>query len=640
VIKSVISDGNGESGKLIKIGPGVLTLTNDKNTYTGKTTIGGGTLSISSDGNLGSAPGAATPGHLVIDNATLKITRSDLLTNEFTIHQNRGIALGPKGATVDVQEKWLVVYAGVVADVVVDNVSEAGSLTKIGGGVLMLNGTYTYTGTTYVRAGTLLINGKYSNPKDPGDFEVGPESSSGTGQAVFATLGGVGTINGFVHVRAGGAINPGSTQTTWVDSTLKTAPAKDKDGKVTEEFEFAPGMLTTGRITFDVGSTFVCDFNGPDQGGKQENKDALTVWKGSSPHSSMLDPHLPPIAPTDYDQLRFTGALTLSSPHFEPVPHFDPKPWEKQFTFLFPEGGGASIVDGSRLLENSISISDYVYVFRVKGGAISFESNNFAPLPALAEIAKPPAFTAAKAMQSAELQVLRTIPSPPPPPMASAVAGGEVVAEAERLIEVYVVMPKDDLGNMPDEKNPVLKLPISKLGELRSVLDELPDDHYRIYLSIGHGKEGDRDKFLVRDVYLREGKPIEREETESEAASSFSGDDGKASPDHAQPEMQENPPPETIENPTQSGSKPELTPTAPANSGVRVPMLRSSGQTDPALSPNQELGDGQLVGGVLLPTGVVAGSAAGAWPARLDEAVEKHSRRLLARLYRRGGNSR
>ena len=46
------------------------------NTYTGITTISGGTLSISADVNLGTAPLSATPGALTINGGTLATTAS------------------------------------------------------------------------------------------------------------------------------------------------------------------------------------------------------------------------------------------------------------------------------------------------------------------------------------------------------------------------------------------------------------------------------------------------------------------------------------------------------------------------------------------------------------------------------------
>ena len=52
------------TGLLTKSNSGALTLSGT-NTYSGTTTISGGTISISADSGLGSAPGSATAGHLL-----------------------------------------------------------------------------------------------------------------------------------------------------------------------------------------------------------------------------------------------------------------------------------------------------------------------------------------------------------------------------------------------------------------------------------------------------------------------------------------------------------------------------------------------------------------------------------------------
>ena len=79
------------------------------------------------------------------------------------------------------------------------NISGSGkTLTKTGAGALLLSGTNSYTGTTTVSSGTLLINGN---------------SSAATGAVAVngGTLGGSGTIGGAVTVNASGFLAPGNS---------------------------------------------------------------------------------------------------------------------------------------------------------------------------------------------------------------------------------------------------------------------------------------------------------------------------------------------------------------------------------------------------------------------------------------------
>ena len=107
------------AGALTKQGSYTLILTAD-NTYSGGTAISGGVLQLGSGGTTGAITGN------ILNNAALRIDRSNALT-----------------------------LAG--------DISGTGELVKNGGGTLTLSGNNTLTGTTTVAAGTLRAAGQFGN---------------------------------------------------------------------------------------------------------------------------------------------------------------------------------------------------------------------------------------------------------------------------------------------------------------------------------------------------------------------------------------------------------------------------------------------------------------------------------------------
>ncbi|OUM02997.1 hypothetical protein A8M77_08630 [Variovorax sp. JS1663] len=119
---------------LTKIGAGTQTL-NGINSYTGGTSLNGGTLSVAQDGNLGAATGA-----LGFDGGTLRTT-ADLSTA-------RATTLGATGGTIETQTGTLT-HTGAIGG--------AGALVKTGSGALVLTGSNSYAGGTAISTGTLQL---------------------------------------------------------------------------------------------------------------------------------------------------------------------------------------------------------------------------------------------------------------------------------------------------------------------------------------------------------------------------------------------------------------------------------------------------------------------------------------------------
>lgn len=120
------------------------------NTFAAPAQIDFGTLRVSADNNLGTAPGVATAAYLVVGGSTTLAT-----TATFTLNANRGIALGPASGsgtgTIDVASATTLTYGGVIAN----NSAGAGKLTKTEAGILKLTGANTYTGGTDINAGVV-----------------------------------------------------------------------------------------------------------------------------------------------------------------------------------------------------------------------------------------------------------------------------------------------------------------------------------------------------------------------------------------------------------------------------------------------------------------------------------------------------
>ncbi|QYM78758.1 autotransporter-associated beta strand repeat-containing protein [Horticoccus luteus] len=225
-IGGVVSQSSG-SRKLTKTGAGTLVLTNAANTYTGATTINGGTLSVSklAAGGAASSIGNSTnaAGNLVINGGTLKYTGGGDATNRrFTLGASGGALDASGSGAITFNSTNAVTFAGTNARTFtlsgsntdtntlaasIGNNTGATSLTKTDGGTWALtSAASSYTGVTTVDGGVLQVS-KLANGGS--NSSIGA-SSNAAGNLVIdgGTLRYAGTsdtTNRLFTVGAGGA---------------------------------------------------------------------------------------------------------------------------------------------------------------------------------------------------------------------------------------------------------------------------------------------------------------------------------------------------------------------------------------------------------------------------------------------------
>ena len=272
---------------------GVMELVSDGNTYTGPTTIGGGSgfedvllqndKAVLSIGN-GGATGSIGPGDITITSPSTTVAAALQLNRTGTYTLANNIAMNGGAAEVRAIGGGNPTISGQISGdgkVVVNSV----------GGGLTLTGSNSYFGTTTVTSGTLLVNG--DNSAAFSDLTVEADG----------ILGGTGTIGGNVLMQAdgskfttafsGGTIDPLAifgnldlsaasntllvsgvgTGTSWVIATYA--------GSLTGAFEFV-----TPGYSVDLGTGFnseiTLNFTGPggdyNHDGKVDSADYV-VWR-------------------------------------------------------------------------------------------------------------------------------------------------------------------------------------------------------------------------------------------------------------------------------------------------------------------------------------------------------------------------
>ncbi|MGO9109296.1 MAG: beta strand repeat-containing protein [Thermoguttaceae bacterium] len=256
---AAIQDGAGKVALNVPSG-GSLTLCNTANTFSGGSTVSGGTLGISADGNLGGPASGVS-----LDDGTLLLGGS----GNFTVASGRGISLTGSSA-IGVVSGQSATIAGVVS---------GGTLTMTEGGTLSLTNTKnSYSGGTVINGGTLAV---------ANDSSLGAPGGSVTiNNGTFQVSGGASNRNlnlgsfPILQVAAGTYTEAGLVS----DSTSNVLGALIKTGPGTLMLTNTNNSFSNG-ITVQAGTLLVNDPTGLALG-----SGSITVSGGSLAGSGTIQP--------------------------------------------------------------------------------------------------------------------------------------------------------------------------------------------------------------------------------------------------------------------------------------------------------------------------------------------------------------
>ena len=229
------------TGDLVKIGAGKLILTGN-NSYSGTTILGGGTLSIASDDNLGA-------NSIAFETATLEVTASATIDNAIYLNANTT-------GTIDTQDN-AVTASG--------DITGTGNLVKTGTGTLTLSGRGSHIGSTTIKAGTLSITdgdnlSASALTLDGGTFAITGDSATLANTIALAAGSGTIRISGS-GATFGGAISGSGDLTKTGAGTLTLSGTSTHTGTTTVKagtLSIADGSnLGTGGLTLDSGTLSV-----------------------------------------------------------------------------------------------------------------------------------------------------------------------------------------------------------------------------------------------------------------------------------------------------------------------------------------------------------------------------------------------
>lgn len=256
-VQSIMSIGGGYTGTLHveKAGSGTVIMSNPASTYTGRTILSQGALSVGASSNSGPfTMGPLGTSTLVINAGTLsavggaRAIGNNILvnaasfaiggSNDLTIAGNMDLGLADH--TINVSNIGLTTVTGNVTGST--GFLGYGGLIKEGAGVLTLSGTNTYSSITTVNAGRLNVNGTHTGG---GAYTV----------ANGATLGGTGSTTSAVNINPGGILSPGNSIESLDTGALTMGTSASPHAVYDLEFDIDAGAgdytNVTGTVTLD-----------------------------------------------------------------------------------------------------------------------------------------------------------------------------------------------------------------------------------------------------------------------------------------------------------------------------------------------------------------------------------------------------
>jgi outer membrane autotransporter protein len=238
------------SGGLNKLGAGTLLITAN-NTYTGTTTISGGTLQLGNGGTTGSITGD------IANNGTLVFNRSDDVTfgNAMSGSGNL-LQSGPGSLTLTGDSSAFAGASNVAAGALIVNGKLGGTLSVASGATLAGTGT---VGDTSLAGGSILAPGNSSSPI--GTLTVNGNLAFAPGSAYQVQADPAGTASDSVHVTgvanlAGSVIHVGPDGNFTPSQTYTILTA---DGGVNGAFDSVTTGFTflTPTLTYDPNDAFL-----------------------------------------------------------------------------------------------------------------------------------------------------------------------------------------------------------------------------------------------------------------------------------------------------------------------------------------------------------------------------------------------